>query len=77
MADQELGAEGDVEPHLRTELVRELNAAIRRAAERLGVHQDSMLELYCECGCWAIVQLTVARYDERHGQPLYREGHPR
>lgn len=76
MADRELGAEEDFELHARIQLVQELNAAIRVAGDRLGVGGEVLLDFYCECGCWEIVQVTVAEYDGRHRRRLYREGHP-
>lgn len=75
MADRERDEEGDIELHARVRLVRELNAAIRVAGGQLDEGGDLLLDFYCECGCWEVVQVTVAEYDGRNAR-LYRKGHP-
>jgi hypothetical protein len=59
----------------RTALARTLNDEIRGASERFPEEEDVPLEFYCECGCWQTLALTIAQYDRRDGQPLYRDGH--
>jgi hypothetical protein len=73
MSDREPGAD-DAELADRAALVRKLNAEIRGTGDRFSVEDDSLLEFYCECGCWQTVELTIADYDLLRGEPVDRTG---
>jgi hypothetical protein len=55
----------------RARVARETNAHIRQLAEAL--RDESPVGFFCECGCMAIVLVTVAEYDAAGG--AWVEGH--
>ena len=52
-------------------MYRSVNREIEHASEQFGDSPEDPLEVLCECGedgCSATLDLTIAEYDEAHGQ---------
>jgi hypothetical protein len=68
-----VGSFGSME---RVALGRLVNAEIRALAESLDVPAEEHLYAWvCSCGCFTIVQATLAEYDASAGQ-VFAAGHP-
>ena len=45
------------------ETIRAVNRTIREFADDPRIPADEPWEFFCECGCFTLVELTVAEYD--------------
>ena len=68
------------EPTERSEVIREVNAAILSAAKRLHPHGSETWDFYCECDridCAEVVRLTLEEYTSLRTaeQPVLAGGH--
>ena len=53
--------------------IQTVNQTIREFADDPRVPGDEQWEFFCECGCFTLVQLTIAQYDEADG--VWAPGH--
>jgi hypothetical protein len=53
--------------------VRAVNRTIREFADDPRIPRDEEWEFFCECGCFTLVELTLAAYDD--GDGVWAPGH--
>ena len=53
--------------------IRAVNRTIRDFAEDPRIGRDEVWEFFCECGCFTLVELTVADFDA--SRSVWAEGH--
>ena len=55
------------------ETIRAVNRTIREFADDPRISADELWEFFCECGCFTLVELTVAEFDRAGG--VWAAGH--
>ena len=50
--------------NVERETIRAVNRTIREFADDPCIPDESEWEFFCECGCFQLVELTVAAFDE-------------
>jgi hypothetical protein len=55
------------------ETVRAVNATIRDFAADPRIPEDAEWEFFCECGCFTLVAMTIAEFDQDEG--VWAAGH--
>lgn len=49
------------------ETIKLVNRTIRDFADDPRIRDDSAWEFFCECGCFSLVEMTIAEYDAADG----------
>jgi hypothetical protein len=55
------------------ETIRAVNRTIRDFADDPRIASDESWEFFCECGCFTLVELTIAEFDRNAG--VWAPGH--
>ena len=58
------------------ETVRAVNTTIREFADDPRIPDDAEWEFFCECGCFTLVLLSIAEFDEGGGVWAVGHGEP-